>query len=153
MSYAQDWSLISQILTSQDISRDELSKECKEVLSKYGYMTYSRVSQSGNEYRIFCYHKSKDSFVKISWNHEDNYSWNVGVKVYVTLNDGYAIDNLAKSVPNEEFSKDDDSPWYYRFSAKPNKGIMSQYSNFGGVTRKENNDNNHYYTMYAAIKW
>lgn len=154
MSFAQDWYLISQILTRQDIYPDELSQACKEVLSKYGYTTNRSVSYNGNEKQIFCYHKSDNSYVKISWSNEDNCSWNVRVKVSVPLDDAYAVDNLAKSIPNEEFSKDyylSNNNWYYTF--KPTKGRMSEYSNFYGETRKEMSGNKYYYIVYASIKW
>lgn len=153
-SFAQDWPLISQILTMQDIYPDELSQACKEVLSKYAYTTNRSVSYNGNEKQIFCYHKSNDSFVKISLSNEDNCSWNVRDKVFVQLDDAYAVDNLALSIPNEEFSKDyylSNNYWYYTF--KPTKGRMSEYRNFYGETRKEMSGNKYNYIVYASIKW
>ena len=157
MSYAQSWSLVKSILTNQDVYSNQLSEKCKEVLSKYGYETNDEVRLSGNEWTIFCNHKSKDMYVIISWCDKDTYPISVSVEFAVSMDYPNFINHFAASVPKDEFAitKDYDmqnSTWYYHFRAKPNTE-MAQYREFSGHTSKIMNGNNPYFKMCASIKY
>lgn len=152
--FAQNWSLFSTILTSQDISSNQLSWRCKEGLLKFGFKVDGECRLNGNEWQIVCDHKSADETIEIAWCDIDTYPLNVSIYFMVSLDYAYYVDSFAQSISKEDFSVDYHYPnnkWHYDFKAKPN-GKFGKYRQCSGYTSSKKIGNKEYFVMYMKLK-